>query len=119
MPLKPNGPSQAAIGKKCYYTTSTTDPDGDSIYYFFDWGDGKDGEWQGPYNSGEQCNISYRWATKGTYEIKVKAKDIYGFESEWSDPLQVSIPQHRFFPYTFFDYLRYIPLFKELLNLFF
>jgi len=27
------------------------------------------------------------------YEIRVKAKDIWGYESDWSDPLPVSMPK--------------------------
>jgi hypothetical protein len=35
------------------------------------------------------------WTSKGTYEIKVKAQDEYGEESEWSDPLTVSMPRNK------------------------
>ncbi|RLF55919.1 MAG: hypothetical protein DRN27_10115 [Thermoplasmata archaeon] len=95
-PYKPNksmGLSQSAIGKKCYYSSSTIDPDGDIIYYLFDWGDGTDSGWQGPFNSGDDCNISHIWNEKGSYQIKVKAKDMYDLESDWSDPLLVSMPK--------------------------
>ena len=30
--------------------------------------------------------------SEGDYEIRVKAKDTYGEESEWSDPLTISMP---------------------------
>ena len=33
------------------------------------------------------------WTKKGTYEVRVKARDQYGAESEWSDPLIVSMPK--------------------------
>jgi predicted choloylglycine hydrolase len=117
-PLKPNGPSQAEIGKEYYYITSTTDPNDDPIYYLFDWGDGTDSDWQGPYGSGEQCNLSHSWSIKGSYEIKVKAKDMYGNESPWSDPLIVSMSKQRVFTSNIFHNLRFIPLLYELLNLF-
>ena len=41
---------------------------------------------------GEQ--IDYR--LKGEYEIKVKAKDIFGAESEWSDPFEVTMPKLKY-----------------------
>jgi len=37
--------------------------------------------------------IDYR--LKGDYEIHVKAKDEYDAESEWSDPLSISMPKNK------------------------
>ncbi|MCX6664239.1 MAG: PKD domain-containing protein, partial [Euryarchaeota archaeon] len=71
---------------------STTDIDGDQIYYLFDWGDGNDSGWMGPYNSGDICKESHIWSTKGNYAVKVKAKDTFGAESPWSDPLPITMP---------------------------
>ncbi|MCK5030986.1 MAG: Zn-dependent exopeptidase M28, partial [Thermoplasmatales archaeon] len=34
------------------------------------------------------------WDEKGTYDIRVKAKDTKGNESDWSDPLVVSMPMN-------------------------
>ncbi|MGC9308697.1 MAG: C25 family cysteine peptidase [Thermoplasmatota archaeon] len=94
-PRKPDRPSGASSGKAgtTYpYTTSTIDPDGDQVFYLFDWGDGNDSGWTGPYASEEVVNISYTWTGTGTFEIKAKAKDENGIQSEWSDPLAVSMP---------------------------
>jgi len=91
-PDKPSGKSSGIIPFLKYtYTTSTTDPNGDKIRYLFDWGDGTM-TWTDYYNSGETAKASHRWTGSGTFEIKVKAKDIYGYESEWSDSLSVSMP---------------------------
>ena len=62
------------------------------IWYQFDWGDGTDSGWIGPYQSGEIVNISHSWNIRGNYEIKTKVKDIHELESDWSDPLVVSMP---------------------------
>ena len=96
-PLKPDtpsGPLNGKIGEEYYYTTSSTDIDGDIIYYLWDWGDNTNTEWIGPYNSGEVINISHTWETRGDYSIKVKARDEDNFESEWSDPLVISMPRN-------------------------
>jgi len=92
-PEKPSidGPSTGITGESMVYSSSTTEPDGDSIYYMFDFG-GEQSGWIGPYKSGETASASHIWRTEGTYEVKVKAKDEYGKESEWSDPLQVAVP---------------------------
>ena len=93
-PLKPtiNGPISGTVNNEYPYTSSTTDPEGNQIFYWFDWADGTDSGWLGPYNSGEECNAFHTWTSKGNYEIKVKAKDIYGAESSWSDPLPITMP---------------------------
>lgn len=94
-PAKPTTPRGAASGKpgtEYSYTTSTTDPESDKIYYLFDWGDGTTSGWTGPYNSGAVATAKKNWTAKGTYEIKVIAKDIHGQLSAWSDPLSVTMP---------------------------
>lgn len=94
-PYKPyiNGPTSGKIDISYIYTASTTDPEGDQLYYFFDWGDGTNSGWQGPYNSGQQASVSKEWSNQGTYVVKVKAKDADGKESVWSDPLSVTMPK--------------------------
>ena len=37
----------------------------------------------------------------GDFEIKVKAKDNNDYESEWSDPLPVSMPKNKPFNFNF------------------
>ncbi len=90
-PPTPQGEKEGKIKIEYEYQSFSTDPDGDKIYYCFDWGDGSE-EWFGPYNSGEIVKASHAWNKRGSYEIRVKAKDIYGRESEWSDPLPVKMP---------------------------
>jgi len=94
-PQKPDGPSSGGTGVEYAYTTSTTDPDGDQVYYLFDWGDGKFSEYIGPYNPGGTVEASHKWDKKGDYQVRVKAKDEHGVQSEWSDPLPVIMPKNR------------------------
>ncbi len=94
-PERPDGPSTGRTNREHTYSTSTTDPDNDKILYLFDWGDGTDSGWVGPYNSEETVRISHEWNREGNYEIKVKAKDIYGEETDWSEPLPISMPKYK------------------------
>jgi hypothetical protein len=91
-PSKPSGNIKGKINVEYTYTTSTTDPDGNQVYYLFDWGDGTNSSWVGPYNSGTTGSAKHSWTVKGPYQIKVKAKDTNGAESPWSDPLSVTMP---------------------------
>jgi hypothetical protein len=85
-----NGPTSGKTGEEYTYTFVTTDPDGDDVYFYIDWGDGKKEEWIGPYASGEEITIKHTWNEKGNYVIKAKAKNINSVESGWG-ALEVSI----------------------------
>ncbi len=65
------------------YTVSTVDPDGDTVFYFIDWGDQTNTGWIGPYASGDEITQSHKWSKKGTYLMRVMAKDIQGSVSDW------------------------------------
>jgi hypothetical protein len=72
-------------------TIVAADPDGDQVTYFIDWGDNTSEEWPGVYDSNVPVTVGHHFLYKGTYDIKVKAKDIYGAESDWGY-LQVKMP---------------------------
>lgn len=94
-PYKPDclvGPTSGERWHEYTYQARTTDPDGDKLYYKFDWGDGTNTSWLGPYPSNTTVNATHSWESRGEYEIKVKAKDSEGAESAWSDPLPISMP---------------------------
>jgi PKD repeat protein len=91
IPNTPSGPTSIHIGTSGSYSTSTTDPDGDDVYYLFDWGDCTDSGWVGPYPSGTIGSASKTWYETGTYQVKVKAKDIHDAESDWSPSLEVEV----------------------------
>jgi agmatine deiminase len=93
-PQRPQGPASGKAGSTYRYSTSTNDPDEDVVFYLWDWGDETVSEWLGPYESGVEISTTHTWEEKGTYEIRVKAKDIYGEESDWSEPLAVSMPKN-------------------------
>jgi hypothetical protein len=91
-PEKPSGLTPGKINVEYNYTTITTDQQQDQIYYWFDWGDGTNSGWIGPYESGNTADTSHPWSKKGSYVIKVKAKDTGSHESGWSDPLPITMP---------------------------
>jgi hypothetical protein len=96
-PNTPNGPTSGEAGKKYSYTTNANDPEDDQLYYWFDWGDDTNSKWFGPYDSGDIVTASHVWDSRGNFEIRVKVKDIHGLESDWSDPLVVSMPKNKLF----------------------
>jgi hypothetical protein len=116
-PSAPEGPTTAGIRKEQTYTTSTTDPDGDELFYLFEWGDGEYSGWVGPYGSGETAQASHQWQKKGDYEIRVKAKDDHGVQSDWSDPLPVTLTKTRGFSLQILaDFFSHMPSLFQLLR---
>jgi predicted secreted protein len=79
------GPQNGDVGVEYEYIFVSEDYDGDEIFYIIDWDDGTTSDWFGPYQSGEAVEINHSWSEPGTYEIKAKARDIHGAESDWSD----------------------------------
>jgi hypothetical protein len=96
-PVRPSGSTSGKPGTAYPYTSSATDPEGYRLAFGWDWnGDGTVDQWDDNgtnyYPSGQTITTSHTWPVKGTYNIKVKAKDIHGYEGPWSDPLPVKIP---------------------------
>lgn len=85
------GPSEGKPGITYNYTLLAEDPDGLDVSYYVDWGDGSTSAWTGPYPSGTQIFFTHTWATKGTYTVKAKVKNLQGNESDWSY-LSVTMP---------------------------
>jgi hypothetical protein len=90
-PGAPTGPTTGAPGVSYSFSATTTDPELDNISFMFDWGDGNMSAWLGPYPNGGTATASYAWAAVGTYDVKVKAKDDHGAESDWSAAHTITI----------------------------
>jgi hypothetical protein len=101
------------------YTGSTADIDGDPVYYWFDWDDGTNTGWLGPLPPGAPMKVNHSWSKKGTYEVKVKAKDVYSMESSWAT-LDVTMPKSTVFDGSFLRvFLQAHPFLSSLLSFLF
>ena len=94
-PEKPDGCIQGNSGVEYTYKTSTEDLNEDGIYYLWDWGDGTNSGWKGPFASGEEAEAKHKWAKEGSYHITVKARDEYDYGSEWADQLSIRMDNSR------------------------
>jgi hypothetical protein len=106
-PAKPvlTGLTSGVINQVYNLSVITTDPDGNDVYYFIEWGDSQVDEWVGPYNSGATAEITHQWNKKGTYTIKAKAKDIYRIESDWGTMNVVMPTDYTFSFHAFLQHL--------------
>jgi hypothetical protein len=91
----PYGPTEGYVGVEYTFLFKLPVNPNDYEYYAkWDWGDGNISEWLGPYPSGQIINASHTWWTLGSYEIRVKLKDMNGTEY-LSDPLIITIIDYR------------------------
>jgi len=121
-PANPSGPMTGKFGTSYQYSSSTIDLDGDQMSYLFDWGDDTDSGWGDPIPSGQTATATHAWTSEGSYQVRVKARDIPGFaESEWSDTLVVSMPKNKAINTPFIRFLEQhqhiFPMLRQLLGL--
>ena len=86
-PEKPHGPTYGSINSQ--YAYSTKNLPGANIWYKFCFGD-YESDWFQPDMYGNP-SMRYSWEEPGIYEVKVKAKNNFDDESNWSEPLTVNI----------------------------
>lgn len=108
-PTTPSGTTNGKVGTSYPYTTNCNDPNGDFVHFWFDWGDGTNSGWVGPFASGAPGSASHTWTSQGSYSIQVKAKDSYDVESVWSDPLSVTMPRNKATNTFFLKLLEHFP----------
>jgi len=91
-PPEIHGPTYGRINVAyTFFTDPITDPDEDSFYCLWDWGDGNFSGWLGPYSSGTIATATHQWSQPRIYEIHAKIKDTSGAQSNWSAPFTIYI----------------------------
>jgi len=63
-------------------------------------------DWTDYSASGTEITLSHTWDEKGNYEIKLKAKDIHGVQSEWSDPLSITMTKNKVINLPFLQFIQ-------------
>ncbi len=85
------GPSWGLVNTSVTFSANATDPDGDDVWCQWDWGDGNVTGWLGPNASGSTVTATHAWPKVGVYGMRVRLKDTYSQESNWSDPWSITI----------------------------
>jgi len=112
-----NGPSNGKVRTDYTFTAITNDSDGDNISYLFDWGDGTNSAWTEFVKSGTMVNQSHKWLWKSTFKVRVKAKDCYASQSNWTT-LEVKIPRNKAIDnFQWEKFLERFPIIQKLLHL--
>ncbi len=107
-PIEQNGNRITKLKKTFYLTISANDPDNDPFWYKLKIKKDEDDWKEMPLYSYLEVNKSsyFLWESNqnyerdtridelGTYLIKVKAIDVHGAESEWSNPVEIIVTRH-------------------------
>jgi len=123
IPDRPSGETNIKVDTVSTYTTYSTDIDNHDLYYLWDWDDDTYSGWLGPFKSGEVVEADHIWSNDGSYTIQVKAKDVTGAVTDWSESLSVSISKDKSYinrPFLNFlqNFLEQYPILYQLLQRF-
>ncbi len=81
-----SGPTSGTVGEEYNYTFVATEPEGEDLYYWIDWGDETSSGWIGPFSLNEEVNVGHTWQTNNAYNIKARVRDNFDV-SNWSEYL--------------------------------
>jgi len=88
------GPTTCKLDVKYKYNTTTFDPNGDQLYYKWEWYSGGT-NWIGPVNSNETVEVNITFIEYyGIHKIRVIVKDCNHARSDWTE-LEVRVPRDK------------------------
>jgi hypothetical protein len=92
VPATPTGYNAGLTDSTYSFSTTAADNEGDKIRYGWDWNNDENiDDWSDYVSSGVNIKCSHSWKSAGTYNIRVKAEDIKGAQSDWSDVKKIVI----------------------------
>jgi outer membrane protein assembly factor BamB len=111
-----DGETNGNVGIEYEYTFKSISPLGREVYYFIDWGDNTIKDWFGPFSSGEEVKVSYKYTSQGTFTIKARAKDTENLWGPWGE-LQVSMPKDKAtYNFGLFQFFEQFPILQKLIS---
>jgi hypothetical protein len=90
-PFLYTGKIQGLNSTEYTYSAVTIDPAGYQVCYRFDFGNGTFSDWTALVPSGTSSYLTFSWTNPGIYTLRIQAKNQFGLESPWSDPIQIII----------------------------
>jgi hypothetical protein len=97
------GKTNIEVGETYTYTTGMCGSGSywNEVYYKFEWGDGTESDWLGPYDYSEDVIASHSWSEGGAYVVRVIALLLHNVPGEeddiaftaWSPSLNLNVNQ--------------------------
>ncbi len=112
---KINGTISGKPGIEYTYCIDAIDPDNDSLYVLWEWGDGSSSDWLGPFVSGEEVCDFHSWEESDIYNISVTLRDEHG--ESVTAYLKVNIPRNKAsYDLLIGVFLRRFPILQKILD---
>jgi len=108
------GPESGTVKMSYEFNITSTDPENDTITYIVQWGDGAVDNYRG-YQSGKEAIVKHSWRKKGTFSIKVKARDSKYADSNWTY-LEINMPKNNLIDTPLQYFLKNHPILFPLLH---
>jgi hypothetical protein len=109
------GPTRGIPDFTYYYNFTIDEYDGGELILEIDWGDGNiETVLYDPYPA-QNVTVGHYWEKQGTYIIKARAKDEFGYWPVWEGELKVVIPRSKVLSYQWF--LNWFPILERLLSM--
>ena len=91
VPFAPVGPDTGYVDSSYEFLTAGGDPNGDSIMFQFDWGDGDTSNWSAPVAESAAVSMGHSWTVAGEFSIRARAKDQKELMSDWSQAHMLTV----------------------------
>jgi hypothetical protein len=89
-PSTPSGVSSGKVGTTYTFTTSSSDPEKNDVWFTFDWGDGTSTN-TNAVKSGTKASAQHSWNAPGKYQVRATATDTEGAVSDVSNAKIVNV----------------------------
>jgi len=93
IPLVPAGPDTGYVDSTYEFSTAGGDPNGDSIMFQFDWGNGDTSAWSAPAAESASVGMTHSWPVAGEFSVRARARDVKDLTSDWSDAHLVTVKE--------------------------
>ena len=84
IPLVPAGPDTGYRDSTYEFSTAGGDPNGDSVMFQFDWGNGDTSAWSAPVPESTVVRMTHSWTAAGGFSVRARARDVKDLMSDWS-----------------------------------
>jgi len=98
------------------YSYLTSDPNGDCLFYYIDWGDGVVEQCISPYDVEMNLTLSHTWKKQGIYTILVTAEDPFGEKTNTETMKIYILPKKGALFSLFLTFLERFPVVNQLLE---
>lgn len=90
-PLIVEGVPSTYADSSCLFVGSASDVDAGELFYQWDWGNGYQSDWYGPFDAAVPCSLTYAFPDDGNFDVTMRARDYWGETTSWTSAYAVEV----------------------------